>query len=59
MGDLNYDDGLVHGHLWASEPLGRPSVRREASPARLEIAARSDEAYDDGLVHDHSWARSN
>ena len=29
MGDYEYDDGLVHRHLWASEAFGRPQVRQE------------------------------
>ena len=57
MGDFDFDDGLVHGHLWASEPFGRPQVRPENAP-RTEISASADEGYDDGLVHNHGWARS-
>ena len=58
MGDYGYDDGLVHGHRWASEPMGRTHVRRETAPHRPETPAGSDDGYDDGLVHDHGWARS-
>ena len=57
MGDYEYDDGLVHRHLWASEPFGRPHVRDE-NMQRIEISASTDDRYDDGLVHDHGWARN-
>lgn len=57
MGDYEYDDGLVHGHLWASEPLGRPQPRRESTPRR-EVMISADDCYDDGLVHNHGWARN-
>jgi hypothetical protein len=57
MGDFEYDDGLVHGHLWASETLARPQPRRE-NPQRTDISARTDDGYDDGLVHNHGWARN-
>ncbi|CAH2603245.1 conserved protein of unknown function [Rhodovastum atsumiense] len=38
MNEAGYDDGLVHGHRWASEPFGycprKPALRRrhEAMP---------------------------
>ncbi len=57
MGDYEYDDGLVHRHLWASEAFGRPQVRQE-NTQRTEISANMDDGYDDGLVHNHGWARS-
>ena len=59
MGDLGYDDGLVHGHLWASEAFASPQPRREPLPRRLDVTNYADDGYDDGLVHNHSWARSN
>ncbi len=57
MGDFEYDDGLVHGHLWASEPFSRPQARYD-SAQRTEISASMDDRYDDGLVHNHGWARN-
>ena len=58
MGYDGYDDGLVHGHAWASEPAGRVHARHEGMPQRHEPAPRTEDMYDDGLVHSHSWARS-
>lgn len=58
MGDQGYDDGLVHGHSWASEPLARPLLRNDIPLRRSEIVVSSDDGFDDGLVHNHSWARS-
>jgi hypothetical protein len=46
-----YDDGLVHGHRWATEPF-RPTATLE----HLLTSWPEDEAYDDGLVHGHAWA---
>lgn len=55
----DHDDGLVHGHSWATEPpasiassAGAPGSL--ASVGRV-IPAREDD-HDDGLVHDHGWA---
>ena len=48
--DDDRDDGLVHGHGWASSaPVG-------GLPARLHRAPRPHE-HDDGLVHEHGWAQ--
>jgi hypothetical protein len=58
MGDPGYDDGLVHGHSWASESFRHPPQQHETLPRRSETIARADDLYDDGLVHSHSWARS-
>ena len=58
MGDQGYDDGLVHGHSWASEPFRRPQAPREMKPHRCETHTSVDDGYDDGLVHNHSWAHS-
>lgn len=59
MGDLGYDDGLVHGHRWASEPMARSPMRLQSVPPQIEAAGPSEDSYDDGLVHSHGWARSN
>ena len=61
----NYDDGLVHGHRWATEPTmptpisagvlsesdntAFPDANAFGAPASLD-------GYDDGLVHGHMWA---
>jgi hypothetical protein len=61
----NYDDGLVHGHRWATEPtMPMPiiaSVLSESdNTAFLDAnafgAPASIDGYDDGLVHGHMWA---
>ena len=57
----NYDEGLVHGHRWATEPtMPRPSTiqRLDDVPnaALIPAAAMMDAGYDDGLVHGHTWA---
>ena len=50
MSDDNFDDGLVHGHHWATEkPLSAA-----AQPQAMQ--ASRDDGYDDGLVHGHDWA---
>jgi hypothetical protein len=61
----NYDDGLVHGHRWATEPT-------MPTPITAGVLSESDDTallganafgasapvdgYDDGLVHGHMWA---
>jgi hypothetical protein len=57
MGDYGYDDGLVHGHLWASKQCERPQAQHERGQ-HLDATASADDGYDDGLVHNHGWARS-
>jgi hypothetical protein len=57
----NYDEGLVHGHRWATEPtMPRLSATRGSdnalSAAPIPAAAIMDAGYDDGLVHGHAWA---
>jgi hypothetical protein len=61
----NYDDGLVHGHRWATEPTMTTAVtaavlRGPDDTALLNAdavgASTSVDAYDDGLVHSHTWA---
>jgi hypothetical protein len=47
MTDDRHDEGLVHAHGWAREPLRRQDPRRIPAPR---------EAHDDGLVHGHGWA---
>lgn len=50
--DHDHDDGLVHGHGWASSiPVG-------SAPGRLHQPPAWPSDHDDGLVHDHGWARS-
>jgi len=49
MRDEQFDEGLVHAHLWATEKPARPAQK-------TVIPARSDDQYDDGLVHSHAWA---
>ena len=52
MSELDYDDGLVHGHRWAREP------ERPTCP-NLHAFEPTDEPFDDGLVHGHDWATEN
>jgi hypothetical protein len=52
MSELDYDDGLVHGHRWATEPERRTSVT-------IYSIEPTDEPFDDGLVHCHNWAAEN
>ncbi len=47
----DHDDGLVHGHPWASETAPRPHAR--ALPPSRPTAPQDR---DDGLVHSHGWA---
>ena len=58
--DDTYDDGLVHGHNWASEPsipTGAATLTgQETIPSRSINPA--EESFDDGLVHGHDWARA-
>ena len=53
MSNDTYDDGLVHSHGWATEPV-RPGLGRE-QPAS-HAAATEESPFDDGLVHNHAWA---
>lgn len=50
MDDDRQDDGLVHGHGWATEPP-RPAQRGRVIPAPAED-------HDDGIDHGHGWACS-
>ena len=52
MSNDRYDDGLVHGHGWAAEPV-KPGLGRDQA---VLIPAPAEEPYDDGLVHSHAWA---
>ncbi len=57
----NYDEGLVHGHRWATEPtMPRLSAIQRSddapSAAPTPAAAVMDLGYDEGLVHGHAWA---
>ncbi|CAH2601518.1 conserved protein of unknown function [Rhodovastum atsumiense] len=59
MEDHGYDDGLVHGHRWASEPLGyspRKSTVSAVTTARARTRARSEASHDEGPVHEHRRA---
>ncbi len=51
MSEDHFDDGLVHGHYWATE---KPAT--VAAPQAIALV-QFDE-YDDGLVHSHDWASS-
>src|SRR3954468_5232541 len=57
----SYDEGLVHGHRWATEPTMprlRATQRLDDPPSAEPIptAAMVDTGYDEGLVHGHAWA---
>ena len=57
----NYDEGLVHGHRWATEPtMPRLSATQGSddapSAAPLPADTVMDTGYDEGLVHGHTWA---
>jgi hypothetical protein len=55
----DHDDGLVHGHAWATEPPprpARPGTGRRSLPASMGLHPEEPVHYDDGLVHDHAWA---
>jgi hypothetical protein len=57
----NYDEGLVHGHRWATEPtMSRLSATQRSddapSAAPTLAAVMMDAGYDEGLVHSHAWA---
>lgn len=59
MSEDRYDDGLVHGHAWATEPPApvAESLMRGARPAApASPRPAQDEDFDDGLVHPHRWA---
>ncbi|NOG70329.1 hypothetical protein [Roseicella sp. DB1501] len=58
MSHDDYDDGLVHSHGWASEPLAPTTgpMRRGAEIAEAMARHPEEEDYDDGLVHSHGWA---
>jgi hypothetical protein len=56
MSNDDYDDGLVHSHGWAAEPMPwREEASMEMEPRAIAVA---DDCYDDGLVHEHGWACS-
>ena len=59
MGDHDYDEGLVHGHMWAREPFRRGVDIRETRVRVRDTPAIADDCYDDGLVHNHAWARND
>lgn len=50
MDTEHHDDGLVHGHRWATEPP-RPVLQGRVIPAPTED-------HDAGLDHAHGWACS-
>ncbi|GAB0113424.1 hypothetical protein [Acidisoma sp. C75] len=68
----DHDDGLVHGHAWASASGEPPHHRRRtaARPPRVlphpgapgRVAARPEHPmnafHEDGLAYDHSWAKT-
>ena len=47
----DHDDGLVHGHAWAS--ASTPGPRQHVMPVKRPVAPQDR---DDGLVHSHGWA---
>jgi hypothetical protein len=54
MSNDDFDDGLVHGHDWASEaPTPAPVPRLDRRPIQMHA---TPEERDDGLVHGHAWA---
>ncbi|MFZ4406277.1 MAG: hypothetical protein ACOYOH_02995 [Paracraurococcus sp.] len=59
MSNDDYDDGLVHSHGWATEPVARNAgpLRRAAEiAAAMSAHPEETEPFDDGLVHSHGWA---
>ncbi|MBL6454187.1 hypothetical protein JMJ55_02555 [Belnapia sp. T6] len=60
MPDDLYDDGLVHSHHWATEPMPfrGDDQPMPAAPPGLIVHAPDDDAHDEGLVHSHGWACS-
>jgi hypothetical protein len=64
MSHDDFDDGLVHGHGWATEPpapvLDRlaPVIANARDAAAAATAMQPDPSapFDDGLVHGHAWA---
>ena len=56
--DKNYDEGLVHSHNWAAEPI--PAAKPQSGePATIAtVDPEEQHLFDDGLVHCHDWARS-
>lgn len=65
--DAAYDEGLVHGHGWASAEGGSGEEGIIAQAEQQPQAAWHEGApeqhddgdgYDDGLVHGHGWASS-
>ena len=49
MDNEMFDDGLVHGHHWATE---KPATVAMAPVAQVAC----EDEFDDGLVHSHDWA---
>ncbi len=49
MSDDNFDDGLVHGHHWATEKPATVTLPHATAITQMD-------EYDDGLVHSHDWA---
>lgn len=60
MSDDRYDDGLVHSHSWATQPLAhlqaQPAQQQQAQAAAPGGEPDGALPYDDGLVHSHNWA---
>jgi hypothetical protein len=57
----DHDDGLVHGHAWATEPPrpARPGAVGRSIAEAMGGHPEEPVYYDDGLVHDHGWACSD
>ncbi len=56
--DKNYDDGLVHSHNWAAEPVMPAKQQSTETAASTSGCPEQEHLFDDGLVHCHDWARS-
>jgi hypothetical protein len=59
MTDDRYDDGLVHSHGWATEPLAHLQPQQQQQQQAQAAPGGQDDAipaFDDGLVHSHNWA---
>jgi hypothetical protein len=59
MNDDRYDDGLVHGHSWATEPPTHTAPNPPRGPDLATTNPDKAEAFDDGLVHAHGWASAD
>ncbi|WP_149537752.1 hypothetical protein [Siccirubricoccus phaeus] len=59
MSHEQYDDGLVHPHRWAREPMPKrpgPVTRQAELAEAMDQHPEEAEGFDEGLVHGHDWA---